>query len=67
VTAGTAYVVSYRAPSGGYSFNAGQFSGIGQVAAPLRVGAQAGRYTYGTGFPSATSNSNYWVDPVFVR
>ncbi len=66
VTAGTPYVVSYRAPVGGYSFNAGHFLGVGLDAPPLRVAAGAGRYTYGTGFPSATSSDNYWVDPVFV-
>lgn len=69
ITAGTSYVVSYHAPSGGYAYNAGYFS-ESHSAYPLispNDGAN-GLYLYGSsGFPTETYNANnYWVDVVFT-
>ena len=65
VTAGTPYIVSYRAPVGGYSVNAGGLS-TAIDSPPLHTLANGGVYTYGTGAPTTTSTTNYWVDVVFV-
>ena len=65
VTAGTSYIVSYRAPNGRYAYTAdGLAAPI--VKAPLSTPANAGRYTYGTSAPLSTSSANYYVDPVFT-
>ncbi len=66
VSARVSYVVSYRAPSGGY---AATTNGLAAAvdAPPLHTAARAAVYTYGSGFPTGTSNTNYWVDPVFTR
>jgi hypothetical protein len=65
VTAGTPYIVSYRAPVGGYAVTA---SGLSTAidSPPLHTLANGGVYTYGTGAPTTTSSANYWVDVVFV-
>jgi hypothetical protein len=74
ITAGTIYVVSYYAPTGGYAvnpayFNPGDFTngpltGVGNFAATPN-----GVFLYGAGggFPSGSyGGSNYWVDVLFV-
>ncbi len=72
IAANTTYVVSYYAPNGGYSADAGYFSGDGVSNPPLRAlgdGEEGGNgvYRYGdSGFPDQSSNANnYWVDVVF--
>ena len=66
VTASTTYVVSYRAPTGGYAVTS---NGLATVidSSPLHTVAGGGVYGYGSGFPSSTTSTNYWVDPVFAR
>ena len=66
VTAGTTYVVSYRAPKGGYAVTG---NGLSQAvdSPPLHTVAGGAVYTYGTGFPDRSSSANYWVDVVFDR
>jgi hypothetical protein len=75
VTAGTTYVASYFAPSGGYAVNSGYFANTGTFNSPLYAPASSavtggnGLYSYGgsPGFPTSTYNaSNYWVDVVFA-
>jgi hypothetical protein len=74
ISANTTYVVSYYAPAGRYSTDAGYFatSGVdnGSLHA-LRDGVDGvnGVYRYGSGggFPSASwQSSNYWVDVLFT-
>ncbi|GAA1995068.1 DUF4082 domain-containing protein [Catenulispora subtropica] len=71
ITAGTQYVVSYHAPSGHYSVDAGYFTNghnYYPLSAPANSTSVDGVYSYGSGttFPQDTYNaSNYWVDPVF--
>lgn len=75
ITANTPYVVSYYAPNGHYSADAGYFSRA-QFNYPLTGLADGtsganGVYRYGTesspNFPTSTYGSaNYWVDPVFT-
>jgi len=71
VTAGTQYVVSYHAPSGHYSVDAGYFTNTHNyypLSAPASGNLGNGMYSYGptTMFPTNTYNAaNYWVDPVF--
>jgi hypothetical protein len=66
VAARTTYVVSYRAAAGGYAATP---NGLASVvdSGPLHTPARGAVFTYGSGFPSGTSNTNYWVDPVFSR
>jgi hypothetical protein len=72
ITAGTTYVVTYFAPVGHYSADAGFFANAGVDRAPLHalgdgVDGPNGVYRYGTGgvFPTDTFQStNYWVDAV---
>jgi len=64
VTAEDVYIVSYRAPVGRYSYTSGGLSNAISKG-PLATLDQAGRYTYGTGVPSTTTSTNYFVDPVF--
>ena len=69
VTANTTYIASYLAPSGGYAETyGGTFATAGADNSPLHMPAHPGLYVYGSGgvVPNGTSNSNYWVDPVFV-
>lgn len=63
----TEYVASYRAPKGAYSATLGAFGRADLSKPPLRVASDAGAYTYGTGFPSASSSTSYLVDVVFDR
>lgn len=65
VTAGTTYIVSYRAPVGRYSYTAGALAAA-KDKPPLHTPAGAGRYTYGAGAPLTASSASYFVDPVFV-
>ena len=66
VRAGTTYVASYSAPEGGYAVTRGGLSR--RVSAPpLHVVADGGVRTSGSGFPSRSSSTNYWVDVVFSR
>lgn len=64
ITAGTTYVVSYHSDSGYYSATLGSFSSAGVDSPPLHVPAHGAMYLYGSGFPSNSSDNNYWVDPV---
>lgn len=66
VNPGTAYVVSYVATVGAYSVSPSAFS-TGYSRGPLQVPESGGSFTYATGFPSQSSTSSYFVDPVFVR
>lgn len=64
ITAGTTYIVSYHTSTGNYSYDNGAFATAGVDNAPLHVPVHGGSYIYGQGFPSGTSDANYWVDPV---
>ncbi|MEU4653983.1 DUF4082 domain-containing protein [Streptomyces sp. NPDC023723] len=72
VKANTTYVASYFAPNGGYSYDAGYFTGKDTGLEPLtalKSGTDGGNgvYKYGSAstFPSTQSDgSNYWVDVV---
>ena len=75
VTAGTTYVASYFAPSGGYSVNSAYFASTGVTNGPLTAPQSSavtlgnGLYGYAgsPGFPSNSYNAtNYWVDVVFT-
>jgi hypothetical protein len=74
VTAGTTYVASYYAPTGGYAVDAGAFATRGAGAGPVRAlasGIDAGNGVYrdgpGGAMPASTHNaSNYWVAVVFT-
>lgn len=64
IVANKAYIASYLAPNGHYSnTNNGLSSSLER--SPLTTLAPGGRFTYGTGAPTSTSSTNYWVDPVF--
>ncbi len=65
VTAGTTYIVSYRAPNGGYAVTANGLAAAVD-SPPLHTAAGGGVYTYGTGAPLTATPTNYWVDVVFV-
>ena len=65
ITAGETYTASYRAPSGRYAVTPGSFAEP-YVNGPLSVPAGGAVYRYSNGFPSASSNANYWVDVVVV-
>ena len=65
VQSGSTYTASYRSTTGKYSATIGAFN-AGFTNGPLSVAATAGRYTYGTGAPTTSSSTNYFVDVVFV-
>jgi hypothetical protein len=65
ITAGTTYTASYRAPAGHYAVTSGAFSSS-YSRGPLKVAAGGGTYRYPDGFPSASTNTNYWVDVVVI-
>jgi Domain of unknown function (DUF4082) len=65
ISAGQTYTASYYAPNGHYSVTSGSF-GAPYTNGPLRVPAGGGTYRYPEGFPSASSNANYWVDVVVI-
>ena len=67
VTAGTEYVASYRTTVGRYSVTPNGFGSANLSRPPLQVASDSGAYTYGAGFPSASSPSNYMVDVVFAK
>ncbi|WP_434318717.1 DUF4082 domain-containing protein [Leifsonia sp. P73] len=68
VTAGSAYVVSYLAPQGNYSYTANYFAAA-KTAGPLSAPSGSnGLYLYTStgGFPTYSySSTNYYVDVVF--
>jgi hypothetical protein len=75
IAAGTAYVVSYHAPVGGFSYDRDFFKSAPPTNAPLHAwvdgayGLANGVYRYGKQpiFPTNTRRSmNYWVDVTFV-
>ena len=77
ITANTAYVASYFAPSGYYSADSQVFSTAGVDAPPLHAvqsGANSlnGIFTYGStssasAFPNQSFNAaNYWVDVIYL-
>ncbi|MGJ7442278.1 DUF4082 domain-containing protein [Aquipuribacter sp. MA13-6] len=66
VEAGVPYVVSYRAPHGGYSYDAALLEAGEVVRSPLTAMWRGGRYTYGAGFPAQGSSTSYAVDVVFT-
>ena len=61
----TEYVVSYQSPTGWFSLTPNAFAQSDLSRAPLRVASNSGAFTYGTGFPSSSTSSNYLVDPIF--
>lgn len=64
VTAGTAYTAAVQYPTGGYPYAYGVFNSALTVG-PLTAPANAGRYVYGTGLPTNTTSTSYYVDLVF--
>ncbi|HSV66359.1 MAG TPA: DUF4082 domain-containing protein [Mycobacteriales bacterium] len=70
IVAGTVYVASYTAPSGGYAADVGYFQNGEATSVPLHAPATGGSsingvFTVGTGFPGDTyRGTNYWVDVV---
>jgi hypothetical protein len=72
VTAGTEYVASYHADSGGFAFSLGGFANAGVSRGPLNapigvVGDPNGVYGYGArAFPTDGTTTNYWVDVLFT-
>jgi hypothetical protein len=72
VTAGSTYVASYLAPSGGFAITASGLSSAvtnGPLTA-VAYGTSGGNgvyvYTHSVAFPTAAYNANYWVDVVFT-
>lgn len=65
IAADTTYIVSYRAPAGGYAYTSGGLSSAVD-SGPLHTLAAGGVYTYGSGAPLTASSTNYWVDLVFT-
>ncbi|MEU3454302.1 DUF4082 domain-containing protein [Micromonospora sp. NPDC006766] len=65
VTPGATYVVSYSSVGGRYAVDLNSLS-AGVSNAPLRIPPGGGLYRYGSGFPTVTSNHNFWVDVVFT-
>ncbi|MFC7618130.1 DUF4082 domain-containing protein [Actinokineospora soli] len=71
IRSGTPYVVSYHAPAGRYSVDAGYFNDKGAGIVPLTapkssaVAGGNGVFKYGQGFPDSSFNGgNYWVDVI---
>ncbi|PKH37442.1 DUF4082 domain-containing protein [Nocardioides alpinus] len=65
ITKNTEYIAGYRAPAGRYSVTGGGFASMSR--SPLVVASNSGAFTYGTGYPSASSSTSYMVDVVFER
>ena len=65
IAANTTYVVSYSMTDGHYAVDLNGLSS-GASNPPLHVPATGGRYLYGSGFPTATTSHNWWVDVVFT-
>jgi methionine-rich copper-binding protein CopC len=64
VSSGTTYTAAVAYPQGGYPY-AYNFYAAPLTVGPLTTPANAGRYLYGTGFPTGTTATTYYVDPVF--
>ncbi len=64
VQPGVRYVVSYRAPQGGYSATPAAFAQE-YSRGPLTVAASGSVFTYSNGFPTQSSTTDYGVDVVF--
>ncbi|MBD7958560.1 DUF4082 domain-containing protein [Microbacterium sp. Sa4CUA7] len=64
VASGTEYIVSYEAPVGGYSVTPAAYA-AGYSRGPLSVPAGGAVFSYSGGFPSQSSSSSYYVEPVF--
>ncbi|WP_448071218.1 DUF4082 domain-containing protein [Georgenia yuyongxinii] len=64
VTAGTVYTAAYHSTAGRYAITAGGLSAP-LTRGPLGTPANAGAYVYGTGYPAASTGTNFWVDPVY--
>ncbi|MET0739059.1 MAG: DUF4082 domain-containing protein [Acidimicrobiales bacterium] len=67
LTRNVEYVAAYRTTVGRYSVTPNGFAASDLSRPPLKVTTSSGAYTYGTGFPSSSSFSNYHVDVVFQR
>ncbi len=75
ISANTAYVASYLAPQGHYSYSSAFFAGTGVDNPPLHaladgVSGPNGVFVYGSGsiYPSNTYGStNYWVDVIYAH
>ncbi|MET0523639.1 MAG: DUF4082 domain-containing protein, partial [Nocardioides sp.] len=67
LTRNVEYVAAYRTSVGRYSVTPNGFALADLSRGPLRVSSTSGAYTYGSGFPSASSASNYLIDVVFER
>ena len=65
ITGGTTYIVSYRAPVGGYAVTSGGLTAAVN-SPPLHTVAGGGAYTYGSAAPLSSSSDNYWVDLVYT-
>ncbi len=68
LVAGQTYVVSYYAPNGHYSADAGGLATGRTNGIVTTLGAPNGVYTYGGDlFPTSSyASANYWVDPVLL-
>ena len=64
ISADTTYVISYRAPVGGYSSTANGLSSAVN-SPPLHTVAHGGVYSYSGGAPLTSSDANYWVDVLY--
>jgi hypothetical protein len=65
INAGDTYTATYHAPAGHYAVTGGSFSDS-YTRGQLTVPAGGGTYRYPDGFPSASTNTNFWVDVVVV-
>ncbi|MET4901737.1 DUF4082 domain-containing protein, partial [Paenarthrobacter sp. CC6] len=63
MAANTEYIVSYKSPTGAYSYTSPGF-GSGLSVGPLRTGPDAGAYTYSGDFPGSRSTASYLVDVI---
>jgi methionine-rich copper-binding protein CopC len=65
VTTGTTYTAAVQFPQGGYPYSYGTY-GVAQTVGPLATPANAGRYVYGTGWPTNAVPTGYFVDLSFT-
>ena len=66
VTAGTTYTAAVAFPTGGYPYAYGTFASPVTVG-PLTAPVSAGRYVYGSGLPTNSVTTSYFVDVMFVN